>query len=308
MEKILAGNTCQDCGSSEKLETHHLSYANVGKEKEGELVVLCRRCHGKRHGHYEEDDMMDFNTSFPGGRLAFLIDTAMQKAAIASEEERKSSRQPRIGASRLGEACARKLQYEYFKAPKDTPFEGKTLRIFRRGHEGENWMAEWLRAAGFTLLTERESGGQFCFSVAEGKLLGFADGIITDGPEELGPYPRLWENKVLGAKGWGKLEKEKVKKAYPVYYGQMQLYMAYFQLTEAPALFTALNANDMEVYAENVGFDPKEAQRLSDRAVMVIKSCDAGQILPRLPSAKDESWFECKFCDYKMRCWHGNSS
>ena len=307
VEKILSGKTCQDCGSTERLETHHLSYANVGREKEGELIVLCRRCHGRRHGYYEEEDMMDFNTRSPGGRLAFLIDEALQFTSTKNEEKRKQTRQARIGASRLGENCARKLQYEYFKAPKDTPFDGKTLRIFRRGHEGERLMAEWLRSAGLIILTEKSDGEQFCFSVAEGKLLGFADGIVTAGPEDLGLYPRLWENKVLGAKGFGKLEKEKVKKAYPVYYGQMQLYMAYFQLTDNPALFTALNANDMKIYAENVAFDPVEAQRLSDRAVMIIKSCDAGQLLPRLAAAKDESWYECKFCDYKVRCWHGSN-
>lgn len=77
--------------------------------------------------------------------------------------------------------------------------------------------------------------------------------------------------------------------------------MAYFELTEAPALFTALNADSMEILALDVAFDAVTAQELSDRAVNLVRACEAGQLLPRC--TQDESWFECKFCDYHERCW-----
>ena len=42
--------TCNDCG--EKLlggyEIHHLTYKNIGNEKDKDLVCLCRNCHQKR--------------------------------------------------------------------------------------------------------------------------------------------------------------------------------------------------------------------------------------------------------------------
>lgn len=77
--------------------------------------------------------------------------------------------------------------------------------------------------------------------------------------------------------------------------------MAYFELTENPALFSALNADSMEICVLDIPFDASVAQELSDRAVNLVRACEAGQLLPRC--TQDESWFECKFCDYHERCW-----
>jgi hypothetical protein len=298
--KAAAQGKCPRCGKSKPLHTHHKTYARLGFERDGDLIPLCAACHAKEHNILDEDAMLDFNTRKPGERLAYLLDEAIQA------ERAKDVPRQYLGASRIGESCQRKLQYEYFNTPKDYPFSGPTLRIFHRGNEGEQWMISWLRGAGFDLRTEKKGGGQFGFSVLDGTLRGHADGVFVGGPEEFGPWPRLWENKVLGAKGFGKLEKEGLKKAYPVYYAQVQLYMAYFQIAENPALFTALNANDMDVYAESLSFDAGHAQAMSDKAVNVLQACAAGELLPRV--AQREDWYECKFCDYRERCWHGKHS
>ena len=286
---------CSRCGRKAPLDTHHKTYARLGFEKDSDLIALCRACHAREHGILDEDSMLDFNTKQSGGRLAYMLDQAI----VA--ERAKDAPRDYLGASRIGENCLRKLQYEYFNTPKDFPFEGKTLRIFHRGHEGEKWMIHWLRAAGFDLRTEKENGGQFGFSVLDGRVAGHADGVFVGGPDEFGPWPRLWENKVLGNKGFGSLEKDRLKKAYPVYYAQIQLYMAYFQLTDNPALFTAVNANDMEIYAEDVPFDAPHAQEMSDKAVLVVRASAAGDMLPRV--AQREDWFECVWCSFKKRCW-----
>lgn len=294
--KAAAAGKCSRCGKAGELHTHHKTYARLGFERDGDLVCLCAACHALEHTIYNEDAMLDFNIRNPGARLAHLLDAAIQA------ERAQDTPRDYLGASRIGESCLRKLQFEYFNMPKDTPFTGRTLRIFHRGHAGEEWMIAWLRAAGFDLRTEKEGGGQFGFCAANGRLRGHADGVFVGGPEEFGPWPRLWECKVLGAKGFGKLEKERLKKAYPVYYAQVQLYMAYFQLTDNPALFTALNANDMDVYAESVAFDGAHAQAMSDKAVSVLAACAAGEQLPRV--AQREDWYECKYCDYRERCWN----
>ena len=82
-------------------------------------------------------------------RFIELIDAAMKPREEAPREY--------LGASAIGETCARRLQYEFQGAPKDegSEFSPKTLRIFHRGHIGEDWMAEWIRKAGFDLRTER---------------------------------------------------------------------------------------------------------------------------------------------------------
>jgi len=41
--------TCQDCGSKNHLQVHHLTYKNIGNERLNELITVCAHCHKKRH-------------------------------------------------------------------------------------------------------------------------------------------------------------------------------------------------------------------------------------------------------------------
>lgn len=41
---------CKDCGTTTHLQVHHLTYARRGHERQSDLVVLCNKCHKKRHG------------------------------------------------------------------------------------------------------------------------------------------------------------------------------------------------------------------------------------------------------------------
>jgi len=244
--------------------------------------------------------MMDFNSaSSISGQVTALVDAGLQQArALQAPREY-------LGASRLGVACERALQYEYAQAPVDPgrDFQGRLLRIFERGHVMEDCMVAWLRDAGFDLRTSKADGGQFGFSVADGRLRGHIDGVIVAGPD-LGHgsgYPALWEHKCLGAKSWNELHKHGLAVAKPVYAAQVATYQAYQELHEHPALFTALNADTMEIYIELVPFDAALAQRMSDRAVKVITATETGELLPR--SFIDATHFECRMCAWQDRCW-----
>jgi hypothetical protein len=241
--------------------------------------------------------MIDFNSSASvSGQLTALVDAGMQRAR-ASDAGRDY-----LGASRLGVACERALQYEFAKAPIDSSrrLEGRMLRIFERGHVMEDCMVSWLRAAGFDLRTRKADGEQFGFSAADGRLKGHVDGVIVGGPEGFA-YPALWENKCLGNKSWRDLDKHKLAVSKPVYAAQVAIYQAYLELHEHPAIFTAINADTMEIYTELVPFDPALAQRMSDRAVKVITATQAGELLPR--SFNDSTHFECRMCAWQDRCW-----
>jgi hypothetical protein len=241
--------------------------------------------------------MLDFNpSSSVSAQISALIDLGLQQA-----RERQVPRSY-LGASRLGVSCERALQYEYAAAPVDhgRGHSGRLLRIFERGHVMEDCMVTWLRDAGFDLRTRKTNGEQFGFSVANGQLQGHVDGVIVGGPEGFA-YPALWECKCLGNKSWSDLEKKGLAVSKPVYAAQVAVYQLYLELHEHPAIFTALNADTMEIYTERVPFDAALAQRMSDRAVKVITATEAGELLPR--SFAEATHFECRMCAWQDRCW-----
>lgn len=223
-----------------------------------------------------------------------------------------------LGGSRLGEECERRLGYEWHRTPEDEGkgFSGRTLRIFERGHDAEERMAKYLWEAGFGLLTERAGGeGQFGFGVArdpetgQARIAGHIDGRI-DGwasPSEWSeenrwaatlPYPLLWEHKGLNAKNFRDLKRHGLKKSKPIYYTQVNIYMAYMDLKHA--MFTAECQDTCEVYVEIVPLDIATAQAASDKGLRVVRS-KRPEDLPRCAANGED--FRCRFCPFAARCW-----
>ena len=231
-------------------------------------------------------------------QVSTLLDAALQA------ERSQQAHRRYLGASRLGVPCERALQYEYVDAPVDDGAElpGRTLRIFEVGHVMEDLAIRWLRLAGFDLYTRKQDGEQFGFSVAGGRIQGHVDGVIAGAPVELGlSFPMLWECKTMNDKNWRDTAKKGVTVTKPIYAAQVAIYQAYLELHEQPAIFTAINADTMEIYTELVPFDGALAQRMSDRALKVISATDAGELLPR--SFLDPTHFECRMCAWQDRCW-----
>lgn len=44
-----AGYRCSACGTTRRLEVHHLVYTRFGNEELKDLIVLCKDCHWKAH-------------------------------------------------------------------------------------------------------------------------------------------------------------------------------------------------------------------------------------------------------------------
>jgi hypothetical protein len=230
-----------------------------------------------------------------GARINSAID-----AALVAE---RAAQPPRdyLGASRIGEPCARRLVYEVANTPPDPgrEIDGRSLRIFAAGHVFEDLSIRWLRAAGFDLRTRRRDGAQFGFETAGGRIRGHVDGVIIGGPDIGLRWPALWEHKALKATSWSDTVKKGLRLSKPVYYGQMQLYLAYMALEAC--WFTALNKDTCELHHEVVPFDAATAQALSDKAVAVIRAADAGELLPRIAHSPD--FHLCRFCPFAARCW-----
>ena len=48
---VREGWRCQDCGSANNLQVHHLkSRSQLGNDIMENLITLCASCHGKKHG------------------------------------------------------------------------------------------------------------------------------------------------------------------------------------------------------------------------------------------------------------------
>ena len=43
------GHRCLKCGSTENLETHHVTYERLFRERMRDLITLCHKCHDKYH-------------------------------------------------------------------------------------------------------------------------------------------------------------------------------------------------------------------------------------------------------------------
>lgn len=234
----------------------------------------------------------------PGAALSAQID-ALLESALTAERDASTTRDY-LGASRIGEPCSRRLCYEYGGTPvdADAAFDGRILRVFEAGHRFEDMTIRWLRLAGFNLRSHRRDGSQFGFAAADGRFRGHIDGVIVDGPDLGVPYPILFEHKALSSSSWQDTVKRGVKASKPIYAAQVQIYMAYLAL--AHTLFVALNRDTMQLYPELIAFNPAEAQPLSDRAVTVVRSVEARELLPRI--SDDPDHYVCRFCSYRGRC------
>ena len=127
--------------------------------------------------------------------------------------------------------------------------------------------------------------------------------MIVAGPDVGITWPALFEHKALKQSSWTDLVKRGLRHSKPVYFAQCQLYMAYMQLEVA--LLTAMNKDTQELYHEIVPFDPAEAQRLSDKAVDILRAVEADELPPRI--ASDAGFYLCRMCPYTRRCWEGSA-
>lgn len=239
--------------------------------------------------------MLDLNRTVHKEQSANDALNAVVDAAIA-QRSAGAAKRGYLGASSLGHDCLRKMQLDS-SAPR--PVEPRTQRIFDRGHWVEGYMVELLTEAGFRIVRNAD---RIAFSQLDGRYRGHGDGMPIVGPavEGLG-FPCLWENKGLGSKGWTKLKKDGLRKAYPQYAAQCQQYMAYFDLTDHPALFTAINMDTMEILYLLVPFDAVAAQEWSDKAVAIVAAQEAGETMPRVAADRDD--WRCKLCGHRETCW-----
>ncbi len=224
-------------------------------------------------------------------------------------ERRKKKKRDYIGASGIGKACSRAIQLDFLSSD-EKRLKGSSLRVFERGNLGEKLVANFLKKGGFKISTCNKKRHQFEFSQLNGRFKGHIDGIIRKAPKKIKVLtgfqtPALWENKVLMQKYFKQLVKKGLKAFSEEYYGQMQIYMAYFNLHSNPGMFTALNPNEMTLYCELIPYNAVIAQSLSDKAVFILKSTINKESIEKI--SKKKNWI-CNMCCWSERCFPSNEN
>jgi hypothetical protein len=243
-----------------------------------------------------EFTMLDLNHRSPDERLNAVIDAGILK------EARKRTPRNYLGASLIGKPCSRAIQFDFFHVEPDGDkgFSAQTYRVFAVGHSLEDLAIEWFRLAGFDLRTQKKDGCQFGFSTAGGRFAGHIDGVLCGGPPMTIAFPALWECKTMHHKKFKEASEKGITKSHPQYVAQISIYQAYLELTENPAILTAINKDTQKLYHEAIPFNPELAQKTSDKAATILQACDAGELLPRI--SNDPAYFECRWCFWCIRC------
>jgi hypothetical protein len=202
-----------------------------------------------------------------------------------------------LGASILGYECDRRLWLGFRLVFKEK-FEGRMLRLFRRGHREEPELVRDLESIGCQVETvDPATGDQFAFKAADGHLGGHMDAAILGLPEA----PKSWhlgEFKTHNDESFRELCKKGVAEAKPAHWAQMQLYMRWTGMERAA--YFAVNKNDDTIYFERVHYDREAAERLEKRGERLVFM----QHPPERISEKPD-WYQCKMCPAFENC-HGN--
>ena len=124
--------------------------------------------------------MIDFNSSSSiSGQITTLVDAGMQQAR-ARQPERQY-----LGASRLGVACERALQFEYAKAPIDHG-PCAIARCWPPSPRG-GWQPSWISPSTLVLAgcRHRRCGGASISEIGYRQRMSYAGGFMVVG----GSYP-----------------------------------------------------------------------------------------------------------------------
>ena len=225
---------------------------------------------------------------------------ALKRAYVEANEAREV--RDYLGASAIGEPCARKIWYRYNHYP-EPPMNFQSVSAINSGHHGEAEMARRLRLLPFIdLWTHDENGKQFERVALDGKFRCHPDGIIRgllQAPKTL----HIWENKDCGQKKFDEFkavkmkfgEKAALKNWNETYYAQAQVNMHLFEMDRH--YLTVGLAGGRDILSCRTEYVPEEAARYLDRAARIISA----QSEPARISDKPDFWI-CRFCPFQEIC------
>lgn len=191
----------------------------------------------------------------------------------------------------LGHPCDRWLWLSFRWAVIEK-FEGRILRLFRRGQLEEHTIIKDLVSIGLQV-RELDQQERVSFGWHVG---GSIDAIIDRGVPESPERPHIAEFKTHSKKSFDELIAKGVESAKKQHFVQMQLYMLGTGIDRA--LYLAVCKDDDRIYTERVKFDEEVANRYLQRGYRIVQS-------ERMPQgiSSNPSWYECKMCAAHEFCF-----
>ncbi|HOY61573.1 MAG TPA: hypothetical protein PK745_00205 [bacterium] len=238
-----------------------------------------------------------------GAAIGALVDLSCQEI-YHSDAPRQH-----LGASIIGEECARKIWYSFRWATHGV-YTGKQYRLFNTGHKEEIRFVEWFRSIGFEVSELDESTSQqHRISAVGGHFGGSLDSKACYrggyGPKELQALISfllnvnvLLEFKTHNKVNFAKLKNHGVILAFPKHYTQMSTYGTFYGMQYC--IYAGYCKDDDSLYFEVVKPDHNICNDMLRKAEEVIT-----QQTPPRKAGLDSSFWMCKKCTYAEIC-HNN--
>ena len=207
-------------------------------------------------------------------------------------ESRQEPPRPHLGASTLGHPCDRWLWLS-FRWAVQQKFDGRILRVFRRGNLEEAQIVSDLRAIGIDI--QRTTGNQSRVDFGS-HVSGSLDGVIKSGVPGAAKTQHVAEFKTHSLKSFNDLEKKGVEESKPEHFVQMQVYMLGTEIDRA--LYVAVCKDDDRIYTERVKFD----KEVAEKAVARGKRIALADRMPE-PLSADPTWYQCRWCPAHDFCF-----
>ena len=212
----------------------------------------------------------------------------IQSRIDAYFQQHREFPRPHMGLSVLGHHCERYI-WLCFRWAVIEKFEGRMLRLFRRGQREEETIVQDLRAIGIKInSTCLDEGGQKRVDFG-GFVSGSIDGIIESGVPGAEKTRHIAEFKTHSLKSFKELQTKGVYESKRQHWWQMQGYMLGEKVDRA--LYVAVCKDNDQMYTERVYLDKAKAQSLIERGHRLALS----ERIPE-PLSADPTWYQCRFC------------
>lgn len=213
--------------------------------------------------------------------------------------EQQEPPRPHLGCSMLGHHCDRWLWLSFRWAVVEQ-FNGRMLRLFRRGHMEEDTIIKDLRNIGIDIRA-LDKGRQFRVDF-DAHVSGSVDGVIYGGVPQAREKKHIAEFKTHSKKSFDDLVKKGVEQSKPQHYAQMQVYMLGMEVDRA--LYLAVCKDDDRIHTERVKLDKPLAEKLVAKGKRIALS----DRMPEPCSGAGPDWYQCKWCPAYSMCHKGEAT